>query len=345
MHNQGPHHLRTADRDESVKGSASVGVCLILAGSVILSACGPVHGDRPTFAQSSAVASVTMTGSASSTATTSSAVATRGPTTSATDTGTANPVATASATAIATSTQSATDIASATGTGIGTGTGPITGTGVDTGVLTVTNATTATSTGAATSASVCPAPVRPGLPLLSDFSSTSWNQPRWGAAGGLSGTIFSYAATATGNTASFAVDATQANVVLAGNVAASGYIGAGMSLDGACANATDYKGIQFTLGGTVAGCDLIFQLRTYAQLPTSSNGVCASDCYQFPQIRLPTTTGMIVIAFATLADTGQPAAAADIAKSIMGLQWQLQSPAGKACTGVKMTVDDVKFVK
>jgi hypothetical protein len=141
------------------------------------------------------------------------------------------------------------------------------------------------------------------------------------------------------------VDTTQATAVLAGNVAASGYAGGGMSLDGACANAADYRGIQFTLGGTAAGCDIIFQIRTYAQLPTSANGVCASNCYQFPQVKLATTTGLTVVTFAMLTDTGQPAAAADIAKSIMGLQWQLQSPAGKACTGVKLTIDDVKFVK
>jgi hypothetical protein len=145
------------------------------------------------------------------------------------------------------------------------------------------------------------------------------------------------------------VDTTNQDLVLSGSVAAGDYAGGGMSFD-ACVNTTTYTGVQFTLGGTVAGCDLYFDVQTFSEKPAGAGqvGGCTTGCYVFPNTKLTSTTGAVTVHFTDLAG-GLPAPAS-IANEIVGLQWQFQSPApvGDAgqlgCTGINLTVTNVSFV-
>jgi hypothetical protein len=139
--------------------------------------------------------------------------------------------------------------------------------------------------------------------------------------------------------------------MLSGSVGAADYAGGGMSF-GRCVHTTAYTGVTFTLAGTTAGCDLLFQLQTYSQQSTANNGLCDStttSCFHFPNVRVTVGAAPIVVRFSDLANTGQPTDAAALAAEIVGLQWQLQSaapPAGgsqQPCAGVSLSIDNVAF--
>ena len=194
----------------------------------------------------------------------------------------------------------------------------------------------------------CTPGVSPGTPLISDFSPSGWYPAagKFGTVGNLTGALFAYAG--TGSTMTPGVDTTNQNLVLTGNVSAGDYAGGGMAFD-SCVNTSTYTGVQFTLGGTVAGCELYFQIQTFSEQATSNGGGCTSSCYQFPKAMLTSTTGPVTVHFTDLAG-GLPATAGDIGKEILGLQWQFQSPAPAGdggqlgCTGIALTIDDVSFV-
>ena len=232
----------------------------------------------------------------------------------------------------------------AVGSGGAVGNGGITGTPSTGG---------ATATGGTTGPSVlsCTPAYSPALPLLTDFSTgdSGWHAAagKWGKIGNLTGSIFNYGA----KMAKASVDTTNQQLVLSGDVAAGDFGGGGMSFD-SCVNTSTYTGVQFTLGGTAAGCNLKFQLQTFSQQADTNGGGCpaAGSCYGFPNEVLQSTTGPVVVKFADLALTGKPVAAADMAKEIVGLQWQFESPGpvGDAiqlgCTGIALTITNVLFV-
>jgi hypothetical protein len=146
------------------------------------------------------------------------------------------------------------------------------------------------------------------------------------------------------------VDTTNQDLVLSGSVAAGDYAGGGMSFD-ACVNTTTYTGVQFTLGGTTAGCDLYFQVQTFDEKPAGLGqvGGCTTGCYAFPGTKLTSTSGAVSVPFANLTG-GQLTTEPSIANEIVGLQWQFQSPApvgdgGQVgCTGINLTITNVSFV-
>ena len=145
------------------------------------------------------------------------------------------------------------------------------------------------------------------------------------------------------------VDTTNQDLVLSGSVTAGDYAGGGMSFD-VCVNTSTYTGVQFTLGGSVAGCDLYFDVQTFEEKPAGPGqvGGCTTGCYVFPSTKLQSTTGAVTVSFTSLAG-GLPAPAA-IANEIVGLQWQFQSPAPVGdggqlgCTGINLTITNVSFV-
>jgi hypothetical protein len=226
------------------------------------------------------------------------------------------------------------------------------------GGTTVTGGATAAA-GTTAAGLACTPGVSPAKPLLTDFSTSAagWHVAagKWGTVGNLTGSVFSYARSdaVSVSTMTSKVDTVAENLQLSGNVMApAGYGGGGMSFD-QCVNTSVYTGVQFTLGGTTSGCALKFELQTFDQQAIANGGGCDPNtmgCYGFPNVTLTTTTGQVVVKFADLAGSGQPATAAAIAQQILGLQWQFESPppAGDAgqpnCMNIAFTIDDVSFV-
>jgi hypothetical protein len=138
-------------------------------------------------------------------------------------------------------------------------------------------------------------------------------------------------------------------MVLSGSVLPGDYSGGGMSFD-QCVNTSIYTGVQFTLGGTTAGCDLYLQIQTFEEQSTSNRGGCTTGCYSFPSSpKLTSTSGVVTVHFADLTG-GKPTTPAAITAEIVGLQWQFQSPAPigdggqPGCTGISLTITNVSFV-
>jgi len=123
-----------------------------------------------------------------------------------------------------------------------------------------------------------------------------------------------------------------------------------MSFD-QCVNTTAYSGVQFTLGGSVAGCDLYFYVQTFDEkMPGNGQiGGCTTGCYVFPGMKLTSATGLVTVPFAAVSG-GQLTSAAAIQNEMVGLQWQFDSPAPvgdggqPGCTGIALTITDVTFV-
>jgi len=210
----------------------------------------------------------------------------------------------------------------------------------------------------------CPNGVNPSAPLLTDFSATSWsnNAGKWTSAGmDLTGSKYSNGGGKTDTDAGVTtmmtnnVDTTAGNFVLTGAVAPGDYAFGLLAFD-KCVNLsanTQYTGIQFTLGGNAAGCDLYFFLQTFEQQGDVNKGGCpaGNSCYNFPRkkITVPSPAAPVTVLFSDMMDTGIPTSPSAMKAEIVGLQWQFQSPpppdggTQPACTGISVTLDDVGF--
>ncbi len=253
----------------------------------------------------------------------------------------------------------------ATGGGRGSGGAVDAGTGgaVDAGTGGSTDARTDAVVDLATDAAVdantnrCVPGVSPAAGLLTDFSASTWNASlaMWGAPGNQTGKISTYggglAAGGLTTAVSATVDTTAANPGLAirGNVVAADFAGVVLAFD-QCVHTAAYQAVSFTLGGTAAGCDLFFQLETYSQQMVAAGGTCVTNCYRFPNQRIQVGAAPIVVTFAALAGTGQPATTDGLRAEIIGLHLQLQSPAPATggvqqnCAGINLTLDNVQLV-
>ena len=209
------------------------------------------------------------------------------------------------------------------------------------------------ATGTST-APTCVAAFTPTPALITDFSASpaGWHAAigggKWGTVGAFTGSIFGFAGSSSTMAAS--VDQTNQYMLLAGDVAAGDYAGGGLSFD-QCVNTTAYTGVQFTLGGTDAGCDVYFYVQTFDEkMPGSGQiGGCTSSCYVFPGTKLTSASGVMSVPFSALSG-GQLTTAPAISNEMVGLQWQFNSPppqldAGQSgCAGIKLTVTNVSFV-
>ena len=206
------------------------------------------------------------------------------------------------------------------------------------------------TTGTSTAPS-CKPGVSPASPLLTDFSTgaSGWHAAtrEWGLAGNLTGRIFGEVSV------NASVDTTHQHLVLSGDATAGVDVGhGGMAFD-QCVNTTTYTGVQFALGGTTAGCDVVFRVMTFDQEPSDPGlvGGCirAAGCFHFPSVKLTSTTGLVTIHFTDLAG-GLPAAPSAIASEIVGFLWDFQSPAPVGdggqlgCAGIALTITNVSFV-
>jgi hypothetical protein len=191
----------------------------------------------------------------------------------------------------------------------------------------------------------CTPGVSPAMPLLTDFSPATWvvASAKWGTPGNLTGFVFTFETTATQLTSAVVGESLQ----LTGMVGRGDYGGTGLVFD-ECVNTTTYTGFQFTVTGTTGGCDLEFVVQTFEQQSTTQRGGCdfpAGVCFEFPSKTIQPGPAPITVRFTDLAGTGKPATAAAIAAEMVGLEWQLNAPSPTAtCTGVSLTIDDVRFV-
>ena len=113
-------------------------------------------------------------------------------------------------------------------------------------------------------------------------------------------------------------------------VASGDYAGAGISLN-TCMDLSAFDGIQFDLTTSLAGCQLYFQVETFAEEPPSNGGGCIADagmsCYSFPQLALATTSGTVNIKWTDLMG-GMPTTPDLVKAKVLGFQWQFQ---GQGC--------------
>jgi len=197
----------------------------------------------------------------------------------------------------------------------------------------------------------CSPGVDPANALLTDFSPATYNaaKGKWGVEGNLTGNT--YNRKDSGSTVTSKVDAEAFSV--SGQVVPGGnpesFAGGGLQFD-SCVDTTVYTGVAFLISGSTGGCDLYFQLATYAEQPTFSKGGCAVACENFPEKKVTPSPTPTTVLFSELANTGIPASATAMAAQIMGLRWNLQLPvspvdAGQSPCNFNLTIDDVKFVK
>jgi hypothetical protein len=199
--------------------------------------------------------------------------------------------------------------------------------------------------------------IEPATALITDFAmGTGWSNSsgKWMTPGGnLTGSKYGYgdANHPLTTTSSSTVMVTNEMLTVTGNVDAGSYGGFGMSFD-QCVGTLNWNAVQFTLGGDAAGCNMLFQLKTFEQQAASQGGGCtAASCYSFPQVPVTIGADPIVVTFASLENTGTPTMAVDFAKEIIGLQWQFQSPAADpdagtqaGCSSISVTLDNVMWV-
>jgi hypothetical protein len=197
----------------------------------------------------------------------------------------------------------------------------------------------------------CSPGVDPANALLTDFSPATYNTARgkWGIEGNLTGST--YNRKDSGSSVTTKVDAEAFSI--SGQVVPGGtpesYAGGGLQFD-SCVNTTVYTGVEFLLSGSTGGCDVYFQLLTYAEQPTFAKGGCAVHCEDFPEKKVTPRSTPTTVLFSELANTGSPADAASMAAQIMGVGWNVPLPpstvdAGQNPCTFNLTVDDVRFVQ
>jgi hypothetical protein len=255
------------------------------------------------------------------------------------------------------------------GVGVGgSASGGVTGMGGATGMGGVTGAGGNLGSGGAVGAGGavggpldCAGGVDPMDALVTDFSPATWRSTtgRWSTvAGDLTGTKTSGASPQPNpggavSSLTNSVDTTAINpsLELSGMIQPGNY-GFGVLNFDRCVNTAKYTGIQFTLSGTTAGCDLVFLLQTFEQQSVANRGGCGATtlCFRFPQKKISIGAQPAVIRFTDLENSGLPAGAAAMKAEIVGLQWQFQSPtpvdggAQPACFGIDLKIDDIQFV-
>jgi len=179
---------------------------------------------------------------------------------------------------------------------------------------------------------------------------------RYCNASGLTGTTFQYVGPPnSGSSSGVGVDAPAGNLRLSLTAGPGGYAGGGIYFR-RCVTVPASNAIRFNAwraSGDQRGCTFKLLLQTFEQWPTTQNppGGCGSgtSCYNFPaspNIALASTPTMVTVALGAFAGGVH---AMPIEGQIVGLQWQLDSPAPvdagaeAACT-VEVRIDDIDFI-
>ena len=186
-------------------------------------------------------------------------------------------------------------------------------------------------------------------PIITDFSDAVAGSPiTFGTAPGLMGGTFSYAGTGLVAPALSLVPASGGKPGQALAVAVNpgvttdptnAYFGFGLYFS-SCVDASAYTGVKFTIAGDLGSCGISFAT-TFSDAVSPSDdprGACTlASCYP-PSFPL-TTTGTVVVPFDSVSG-GSPGTIDP--KSIIGVQWQMNTPLGFACAA-NFTVTDVEL--
>jgi hypothetical protein len=186
-------------------------------------------------------------------------------------------------------------------------------------------------------------------PIITNFSDAVAGSPiTFGTAPGLMGGTFSYAATGLVAPALSLVPASGGNAgqglqvtVNPGTTTdpANAFFGFGLFFS-SCVDASAYRGVKFTIAGDLGSCGISFAT-TFSDAVSPSddpNGACTlASC--FPPSAPVTTTGTLVVPFASVSG-GSPGTIDP--KSIVGVQWQMNTPLGFACAA-NFVITDVEI--
>lgn len=186
-------------------------------------------------------------------------------------------------------------------------------------------------------------------PIITDFSDAVAGPPiAFGTAPNLMGGTFSYAATGLVAPALSLTPASGGNAGKALQVTANpgattdpanAYFGFGLYFS-SCVDASAYSGVKFTIAGDLGNCGISFAT-TFSDAVSPNDdprGACTlASC--FPPSFPVTTTGTLVVPFASVSG-GSPGTIDP--KSIIGVQWQMNTPLGIACTA-NFTIADVEL--
>ena len=186
----------------------------------------------------------------------------------------------------------------------------------------------------------------PASPLLTDFSDASVEADGdivLAGSPGLPGFAYKYAA--PGLTAPTLTPTGSALAVAAHpgtpTDPSTAWSGVGIGFD-ACIDGGAYVGIKFTLAGDTGNCGLTVAA-AFAENTSPANapqGTCITEPCYYPSAPV-FGTGTITVPFASMFG-GNPLTAVD-AKTLLGVQWQLNAPADGSCTA-SFTIADVELV-
>jgi len=203
------------------------------------------------------------------------------------------------------------------------------------------------TTGAGGSSSAGCTPMAPSMALITDFSMTSPGMSGGAVftykGGGVSGGAVSY------GTGGPMVAMTSGAMTLKMNTAATAaaqYVGASLYFDN-CVDASAYKGIKFSLGGTLTGCTMQYSTNDseHTSSSTDTKGSCvATSCYapQKPIDTIPASPSPMTVLWGDATNAGAPSSPVDPAK-LTSIQWQFTIAAGTGSCSGTITIDDISF--
>lgn len=189
----------------------------------------------------------------------------------------------------------------------------------------------------------------PPSALITDFSDAVAGNPiLFGTAPAITGGTFSYAA--PGLTAPVLSLAPGTNGTPALQVAASpgvptdagnGFFGLGLFFD-SCVDASAYNAVRFTISGTLGGCTIRFAVTSSENVSPADDprGAC-TEASCFPPSTPIAVAGTTVVPFFDFTFPGSPNIVDPT--SLIGIQWQMDTPPGVACNA-NFSIDDITFV-
>ena len=119
------------------------------------------------------------------------------------------------------------------------------------------------------------------------------------------------------------------------------WFGFGLFFD-SCVDASAYNAVKFTINGSLGDCAIRFAVNSSETVSPADDprGTCTeANC--FPPSTPITTTGTMVVPFFGAPFPGSPNVVDP--RSFVGIQWQMDTPFGTACTA-SFTIDDISFV-